>query len=121
MGMPESAKQYDPGYLLEMSGGDADFIEEILSTFLETAPDLLAGIEVAANQGDVTKAIYATHTLKGSARSVGAEPIGFLCEQLEQLAKTGDMGGFADLSKQVPEAFDALRAEMNHFLRARAA
>ena len=111
--MGDSERQIDMAYLLDMSGGDLEFVQEILSTFLETSGDLLAGIDDAARKGDATKAVYAAHTLKGSLRSIGAEPLATLCNDLEQTARVGDMAVFASMSKHVAEGFKLLRAEID--------
>lgn len=109
--MPED-RQLDLTYLEDMSGGDREFIEEILGTFLETSSDLIESLLAAAKEGFVEKALYASHTLKGSSRSVGADPLGAICQSLEQLARSGDMKGFAELVESVPPVYAQLRAEI---------
>ena len=98
-----------------------EFVRDIICTFLETAVDLVNGLLAAGDAGDKDKAIYASHTLKGSARSVGAGPLGDLCEGLEKLARAGDMRGYAELVKSVPETFRLLGGELQAAIQARAA
>jgi HPt (histidine-containing phosphotransfer) domain-containing protein len=121
VGTPETARQFNPEYLLDMSGGDTEFIQEILGTFLESVHDLLDGIRTAARDSNVEKAIFAAHTLKGSSRSVGAEPLGHLCEELETAARVGDMATYAQVANQVPILFAQLEREVQEILRSRAA
>src|SRR2546423_10450753 len=121
MGTPESARQYDPKYLQDMSGGDAEFIQEILGTFLETSEDLVRCLQLAAREASPDKGFYVAHTLKGSARSVGADPLGHLCEELERLAKEGDMVGFAAVADRIAPTFVQLKIEMELALRPLAA
>lgn len=104
-----------------MSGGDMEFVCDILSTFMETAIDLVNGLVTAGDESNTEKAIYASHTLKGSARSIGAAPIGDLCEDLEKLARSGDMQAFRVLVKQVPVSFDELTGELTAFIQPLAA
>lgn len=110
--MAESRGQLDPSYLSEMAEGDTEFILELLDTFVETAADLLEGIQAAAADRDTDKAIYAAHTLKGSSRSIGAEPLGNLCQTLEEAARCGDMDSFALMAQNLPETFKLLRREI---------
>lgn len=117
----EIVKQFDPKYLGDMSGGDIEFVHDIISTFMETAIDLVDGLEIAGRNQDAEKAIYAAHTLKGSARSVGAAPLGDLCEELEKFAREDDMQGFSELVGQVPVTFDLLRGELTAYIAPRAA
>ena len=113
--------QYDPRYLEDMSGGDEEFVRDIISTFLDTAHNLVSGLQSAADAMDRDKAIYLSHTLKGSARSVGAGPLGDLCEELEKLARGEDMAGYSVLVAKVPETFALLTRELNVVLQPRAA
>ena len=110
--MAESTKQIDMTYLQDMSGGDTEFIHEILATFLETSADLVEALAAAARDDDTEKAIYAGHTLKGSLRSIGAEPLASLCQDLELAVRAGDWDTFRTLAKQIPTGFERLRAEI---------
>ncbi len=104
-----------------MSGGDDEFVRDIISTFLETAGDLVDGIQFAAEHTNNEKAIYASHTLKGSARSVGAMPLGDVCEELERLAKAGDMSSFKRAAPNAKTVFGDLQSELDVFLQPKAA
>ena len=114
-------KQFDPQYLEDMSGGDDEFVRDILSTFLETAVELVNGIQAAAQDSNVERAIYVSHTLKGSARSVGALALGDLCEELERLAKSNDMPSFQRVAPNVTKVFADLNGELSLVLRPEAA
>jgi len=117
----EGLMQFDPKYLEDMSGGDDEFVRDIISTFLETAVELVDGIHAAAQDSSVDKAIYVSHTLKGSARSVGALALGDVCEELERLAKSHDMVSFQRLAPNVDQVFAGLERELNAALQAKAA
>lgn len=110
--MGDSVGQIDMAYLQDMSGGDHDFIIEILSTFLETSASLLDAMEAAARSGDSQKAVYVTHTLKGSLRSIGADSLASLCNDLEHIARAGDMARFSELSDKVVDGFGFLSSEI---------
>jgi HPt (histidine-containing phosphotransfer) domain-containing protein len=119
--MAESTTQIDMTYLQDMSGGDTAFVHEILATFLETSVDLVEAIAVASRDGDAEKAIYAGHTLKGSLRSIGAEPLAALCQDLEVAVRASDWDTFRLLAKQIPVGFERLRAEIETLSRDEAA
>ncbi|MCS7300811.1 MAG: Hpt domain-containing protein [Fimbriimonadales bacterium] len=90
-------------YLNEISGGDAEFIAEILGDFLRETPSLIAQIESAVAQGDASALGKAAHTLKGSARAVGAEAFAAIAFELEQAGKGGDLS-------DAPDALQRLQA-----------
>jgi HPt (histidine-containing phosphotransfer) domain-containing protein len=108
----DPAKNIDMAYLDEMSGGDRDFVCEILATYLETAIELIEAIETAALEGASEKAVYASHTLKGSSRSIGAEPLGLICHELEHHARIGDMLAFSRLASCARPAFEKLERDI---------
>lgn len=119
--MAGSQSQIDMTYLQDMSGGDLEFIGEILSTFLETSVDLVDAIQTAARDGDVDKAVYACHTLKGSLKSIGADPLAALCQDLESVSRSGDMHAFNVLARELPAGFALLRGEIDAVFQDRAA
>lgn len=95
-------------YLNEISGGDEEFIAEILSDFLAQTPELMAQIATAVSQGDAATLGKAAHTLKGSARSVGADEFAAIAFELEQAGKQGDLTGAPDALQRLQAYWDAL-------------
>lgn len=67
----------DFGYLERFAAGDRLLLVEVLTLFCEAAPALDAGLA-----GDTPS--MALHTLKGSARGIGADELGDLCEIAEK-------------------------------------
>ena len=57
--------------LLQMVGGDADFVDELVDTFLADVPQQLAELRAAVAAGTAADAIRPAHTLKGTAASLG--------------------------------------------------
>ncbi len=119
--MAGSSKQIDMTYLQDMSGGDVEFIHEILSTFLETSVELVEAIAEASRDGDATRALYAGHTFKGSLRSIGAEPLATLCQDLEVAVRADDWDTYRLLAKGIPVGFESLRSEIECLFQEKAA
>ena len=69
-------------HLAKYTLGDVELEREILALFVEQLPRLIDQLEGAATEHDW---YVAAHTLKGSARAVGAENLG----DLAALAETG--------------------------------
>ncbi|MCS7208180.1 MAG: Hpt domain-containing protein [Fimbriimonadales bacterium] len=78
-------------YLNEITGGDVEFIAELLSDFLAQTPELIAQIAAAVAQGDADSLGKAAHALKGSARAIGADEFAQLAFELEQAGKQGNL------------------------------
>ena len=101
--------------LNEMTGGDPAFLAELIDTFLADGTDLVSSIRTAAASGDAAALRRAAHTLKSNSRTFGATALGDLCQQIEERAATGNLGGVAILVGRVeveyPGVVAALRAE----------
>ena len=97
-----------------MLGGEFRFLAELIDSFLEDAPQLLAQLDqfVAAQNAEGTRRI--AHSLKSNAADFGAVLLSNLCKELEMNAKSGVLDGAADLSAQIRIEYgrveDALRS-----------
>jgi PAS domain S-box-containing protein len=69
--------------------GDEAFVQDLLDTFLQEAPRLVADLR----SGSAEEARRAAHTLKTNARTLGAAELGRVCEELEELAKQDRLEG----------------------------
>jgi HPt (histidine-containing phosphotransfer) domain-containing protein len=75
--------------LLESSGGDPDFLAELIDIYLEDAPRQVAGMRDAALSGRTEELVRPAHTLKGSSASIGAVELSELSRALELAARAG--------------------------------
>ncbi len=76
-------------YLAELSGGDREFEQELLITFVEDAQMHLDSAQAAANAQEPDKIMREAHHLKGSSGNVGAHKLQALAAQLEAEANQG--------------------------------
>jgi HPt (histidine-containing phosphotransfer) domain-containing protein len=73
--------------LTELVG--ADFIGELVETFFEEAPGLLAQMEQALAGNDADSFRRAAHSLKSNGNSFGATRLAELARELEALGRDG--------------------------------
>jgi PAS domain S-box-containing protein len=88
-------------------GGD-DFLAEVIDTFLEDAPALLATIRRSLDEEDADELRRAAHTLKSNGSTLGAERFSELCRELEQRAKNGQLEGASELVDRIEQAYASL-------------
>ena len=79
----------------------AEFVVELVDTFLEEAPTMLAGLRAALAAGDADAFRRAAHSLKSNGNTFGAQRLGELARELE-------LGGLAAARA---DALVALEAE----------
>ena len=96
--------------LRQMSG--ADFIDELVDTYLEDAPKLVREMETALQTGDEEAFRRAAHSLKSNSATFGAMRLSNLAKELEMLARENKLGAAAALLPGVQPALDAVAEEL---------
>ncbi|HEY5731694.1 MAG TPA: Hpt domain-containing protein [Anaerolineales bacterium] len=95
--------------LKQMSG--EDFINELIDAFLDDAPNMLANMKSALDAKDVESFRRNAHSMKSNANTFGAEELGTLAKELEQMGKDNDLeiGNRLDV---LNEAYDKVAKEL---------
>jgi HPt (histidine-containing phosphotransfer) domain-containing protein len=91
--MPEVLDQAALVSLLEMVGGDPEFVDELIDTFLGDAPQQLAELRRAVGAGTAADAIRPAHSLKGTAGTIGARAVEATSRAIEEGARAGSIEG----------------------------
>jgi len=99
---------FDPSVLLELLDGDSGAADQILSDFLDHAPQLINELEEAVARGDAPKVRLHAHTLKGASASVGAQSLRALSARLEEAAAAGSLEEAPDLVDDLGQALRLL-------------
>ena len=98
--------------LLEITGGDPGFVDELIDTYLEDAGTQLASLRQAALDGDPASMERPAHSLKSSSVTVGAMALAELCRSLEADARAGVVDDAADRVAACDRAFASARGEL---------
>jgi len=96
--------------LKQMSG--EDFINELIDTFLEDAPNMIAEMKSALEIGDVDTFRRAAHSMKSNAVTFGANDLSVLAKELEMLGKENKLNETGDRLKSLEEAYASARDEL---------
>ncbi len=107
-GAPSGAP-IDLAHLRRYTLGDARLEQEILWLFIDQAPASVDALRRAATSRDW---VTAAHTLKGSARAVGAWRLAKLAEQAERLGGPTDRAACDVVLHQLDEAAAEARAHI---------
>ena len=75
--------------LVELTGGDLEFVDELIDTYLSDAQVQLEGMRRAAADGDPAAMVRPAHSLRSSSENVGAASLADACRTLEADAKAG--------------------------------
>ncbi|HXG24235.1 MAG TPA: Hpt domain-containing protein, partial [Chthonomonadales bacterium] len=117
----EEWPELDVKQLYKATGGDPEFVQELLAEYLCTAGGTLARIEAAVESGDATELRAAAHALKGSSLTLGATVLASLSKEMENLAKDGKVDRAAGLLEKMRAALARLQERADGYLREEAA
>jgi HPt (histidine-containing phosphotransfer) domain-containing protein len=96
--------------LKQMSG--ADFIGELIDTFLEDGPKLITELRVALKKGDAEAFRRAAHSLKSNGATFGAGRLSQLARDLEMIGKENRLAEAGDKIAALEGALASASAEL---------
>ena len=105
-------------HLLDITGGDLEFVDELIDTYIDDASVQLEAMRRAAAAGDVEAMIRPAHSLKSSSANVGAAALAEASRALEADARSGAV---ADVETRVTACAAAFEAARDALLAERAA
>ena len=112
---------FDAAVLLALVGDEMAPGLELLDCFDTVARGIREGLLRAAGAGDGGETAMLAHSLKSSARAVGALRLGMLCARLEAQAEGAGAEELAPMVARVVDAVDAALAAMRGWQHAQGA
>ena len=103
--------------LRALGDGDDSFLAELISTYLEEAPRLLARLSDAVAANDAGGVHLNAHSLKGSSAEFGASYLTELCRQLELVGKNQDLSSAPDLMAEVLEEYRRVESALGRLIQ----
>ncbi len=107
---------FDRETALDRVNGEAELLDEVIELFLTDAPNRLAEVRTALEQGDPKRLQMAAHSLKGAAGYVGADRTSAQALKLEELGRRGELSQAVDeyqlLEREVESLREAIAATM---------
>jgi two-component system, sensor histidine kinase and response regulator len=98
--------------LVEMTGGELDFVDDLVDTYLADGAQQIAAMRAAVDSGDVSGLTRAAHSLKSGSLNVGALELGSECRELEELGRAGGTPDAARRVASIAAAFEDVRREL---------
>ena len=92
--------------------GEPDIVVELINSFLQQTPARISNIATGLASKSFETCYDEAHTVKSSARTVGAAALGELCQKLEDLRDVGDVTQIKDLLNSIEKEFLSVSAEL---------
>ena len=94
--------------LLEITGGDQAFVDELIDTFIEDATTQIEALRAAGRDGSIGAVVRPAHSLKSNAQNVGATLLADLSGALEADARAGAVPDLTARIEAVEAEFGAV-------------
>ena len=107
--------------LRDSYGLDEESEREVLEEFLGSTEERLARLGGAIASGDMTAVQHEAHTIKGSARTIGADTLGSTCQEIEEAVHGRNPVELRDLLLRAQREFAQLHEELLSYLGRKAA
>jgi HPt (histidine-containing phosphotransfer) domain-containing protein len=98
--------------LLEITGGDVAFVDELVDTFIDDATAQLDALRAAGAAMDAAAIVRPAHSLKSNSDNVGATVLADLCRSLEADARAGHVPEMAERIAAIEAEFSAVRTAL---------
>lgn len=110
--------KYNLDKLNELSGGDKEFNQTIISTFLQETPEDFKGLESAIEAQDFNSIYQYAHKIKPNADLLGIDKLKDQMLTIESHAR-GDMNisSIKSLSSNATTELEAAYKELNNYLK----
>jgi HPt (histidine-containing phosphotransfer) domain-containing protein len=99
-------------HLLDITGGDPEFVDELIDTFIDDAVGQIALLRAGSSSGDLAEVVRAAHSLKSGSASVGATALSEMGRTIEFEARSGPVADLAERIGSIDREFDAVRAAL---------
>lgn len=99
-------------HLLEITGGDPEFVDELIDTFIDDARSQIAGLRAAVDTGDEAAAVRPAHSLKSNSLNVGATTLADLSRGIEEDGRSGAIADLAARVDSIATEFESVRAAL---------
>ena len=99
-------------HLLEITGGDLEFVDELIDTFLDDATVQLDAMREAAHANDAAAMVRPAHSLKSNSANVGVTVLAELCRSLEADGRSGTVTDATGRVSACGQAFTEARTAL---------
>ncbi len=97
--------------------GDPDLLVDLVTMFLEDAPNKVQSIVRGLESGDLGAVERAAHSLKGSSGNLGAIAVQHLCESIQNASRSGHRDQLPTLVHQLVPDFAAAQGALQQLLK----
>lgn len=92
--------------------GKEDLLTKVVNVYLDRTPEVLAEMQVAADNSDIETMKAHAHSLKSSSAYLGADGLSTICKRIESAAANDDLAALVALVAALPGEYDPVSSEL---------
>jgi HPt (histidine-containing phosphotransfer) domain-containing protein len=108
-----------PASILEAASGDDGLIDDLIDAFSTDSDARIGQMREALATPDFPTIRFEAHTIKGSARQMGANAVAEVCQELEMVSALQDTRLIAARLNRLQELFEDIRSAMTSYSNSR--
>ncbi|MCU0378467.1 MAG: Hpt domain-containing protein [Bacteroidales bacterium] len=110
-------KSFNPDYLMNVSGGELEIMEEIVAIFRNQIPEFVNEMKSLLESGRYIELGLLAHKAKGSVTVMGMEDTARMLKEFELQAKAGiNQNGYQEYIARFEKDAATVLAEIDHFM-----
>jgi HPt (histidine-containing phosphotransfer) domain-containing protein len=103
------SRVFDDFREIGVAGGANDFVTKLIDQYLAESQSRMAALKDAVERRDGSALRLATHALKGTSSTVGANRLAVMCEEMEKLARNSIFDKAPALLTKLEDEFTRVR------------
>ncbi|MEL7372447.1 MAG: Hpt domain-containing protein [Myxococcota bacterium] len=100
----------------DATGGDREFLEELVDIFLTDAAERIIELREALASGEAESFSRTAHKLKGSSANMGAVRLTDIARDMENLGKSASLNGAEELMEPLQQELVRVRETLQNML-----
>ena len=94
----------------------ADFVGELIATYCEETPQLIAKLRYALDVNDADAFRRAAHSIKSTSNTFGALSLSAMSRELEMLGRAGDLAGAQEKVDRLAAEYDRVQQALEDLI-----
>jgi len=112
---PPPELHFDAADLVERLLGDRELAKLVAEAFIDGMPEQLAALAQAIGNSDAKATMFAAHTIKGVAASVGCTAVQDLALRVEKMGESGALAQATEVLPEFTTTFEAIKPAILRF------
>ncbi|MBF0377457.1 MAG: response regulator [Desulfamplus sp.] len=109
-------KVFDKEDMMQRLMNDKDLAEMLLNVFIDDIPEQIKLLKNYIDTGELKKVEIQAHSIRGACANVSGDAMRVVANEMEKLAKAGELDGVKEFVVDLDKEFESLKSEIKEFI-----